>query len=159
MLEGGDAKDVVRQDDTAMNGRVESSSSSNMNSNSNLCKIESSNPEVMEAPRQKKTNRKSFLQRTWRNVLKVRSRSSSNSSYDMGSDASGRSSFKGEFLSENGEEKSDGVDSGIASESSDGRASSILYSCTNFTGIFLFLPSSSIYLSILYFRTSKKQCF
>eukprot|EP00794_Sanderia_malayensis_P008895 gene8895-9846_t len=78
---------------------------------------------------------KSFLRRKWRNVFKHR-RSSSASSYDFGSDLSTRSSLKEECLSEN-EERSEGIDSGIASETG-GRTTptttcSSLSHCTNLT--------------------------
>ena len=71
-----------------------------------------------------------FFRRTLKSVLKIE-RNNSTGSYDMEC-LSTRSSTKEGYFSEN-DDRYDGVDSGIASEASDGPASSRLSSCTNYT--------------------------
>ena len=84
-----------------------------------------------------------FLQRTWQNVLGIRRSSSSSSSYDVDYDISTRSSMKEDCFSEN-EDRSDGIDSGIASEEGDRPASSTLFSCTNVIGDYYILLAGLI---------------
>ena len=93
---------------------------------SELYQAQKSEPAVVAG----KSESLGFFRRTLRSVLKME-RTSSKSSYDMEC-ASTQSSVKEGYFSEN-EDRSEGIDSGIASESGDGPASSRLSSCTYYT--------------------------
>ena len=77
-----------------------------------------------------KSEANGFFRRTLKSILKI-DRNNAAGSYDMDC-VSTQSSLKEGYFSES-EDKSDGIDSGIASEPGDRAASSRLSSCTNYT--------------------------
>jgi len=93
---------------------------------SKLYQAQKSEPAVVAG----KSESLGFFRRTLRSVLKIE-RTNSKNSYEMEC-ASTQSTVKEGYFSEN-EERSDGIDSGIASESGDGPTSSRLSSCTYYT--------------------------